>query len=462
MLWGSHVLSHPGSRYVGLGQSDAKLYLWLLYWWPYALLHGMNPLVTHIAWSPQGVNMAWVTGLPGPSLLMAPITLTVGPVVSQNVLMLLAPPLAGWAAYLVCRRVTRSFWPSIAGGYLFGLSTYLVNQMQGHVNLVLVFPVPLCVYLVIRRLDGDIGPVAFILLLAAALVGQFSISTEVFATFTLLGGLALAGVVLLGGRDLRTKLLPVVGWIGGAYLLALVVLSPYLYLALKGIPAGPVRLEEKASTDLLGFVVPRSRTLLGGSAFSSFTRAFTLNNVEDGSYLGIPLLAVIVAFAWMERRRRTTWLLLALLLAAVILSLGPVLHVHGRPTIPLPGTLLAHIPIAQDALPQRLTLYVWLVLAVVVALWLAHAQKGRWVAWVVVGLAALTILPSTPTPPVFPRRRGAVVLRPGHVPAVPRPRGDRPADPVRPGRSHALAGRDPHVLPAGRRVPGPGPLAVRA
>ncbi len=311
MLWGSHVLSHPGSRYVGLGQSDAKLYLWLLYWWPYALLHGTNPLVTHIAWAPQ-VNMAWVTGLPGPSLLMAPITLTLGPVVSQNVLMLLAAPLAGWAAYLMCRRITRSFWPSIAGGYLFGLSTYMVNQMQGHVNLVLVFPIPLCFYLVLRRLDGDLGPVAFILLLTAALVGQVSISTEVFATFTLFGGLAPTGVVLLGGRDLRTRLLPVIRSIGGAYLLALLVLSPYLYFALKGIPAGPVRHVEKASADLLGSVVPRSRTLLGGSAFSSFTRAFTLNNVEDGSYLGIPLLAVIVAFAWTERRHRTTWLLLAL------------------------------------------------------------------------------------------------------------------------------------------------------
>src|SRR5207253_473088 len=98
-------------------------------------------------------NLAWVTALPGPSLLLAPVTLAFGPIVSSNLLALAAPALAAWAAYLLCHHLTGRFWPSIAGGFVFGFSSYEMAQMRGHLNLLLTFPIPLAVLLVVRQLD---------------------------------------------------------------------------------------------------------------------------------------------------------------------------------------------------------------------------------------------------------------------------------------------------------------------
>src|SRR5205085_12486037 len=99
-----------------------------------------------------------------------------------NVLAIAAPALTGFTAFLLCRHLSRSFWPSVVGGYLFGFSTYEIGQMQGHLNLVLPLFVPLAVLLVLKRVEGTFGDRAFVVLLALVLIGQFSISTEIFAT----------------------------------------------------------------------------------------------------------------------------------------------------------------------------------------------------------------------------------------------------------------------------------------
>jgi hypothetical protein len=43
-LWGRGVLAHLSTRYAGVGKEDAKLYIWALAWWPYAIRHGLNPV----------------------------------------------------------------------------------------------------------------------------------------------------------------------------------------------------------------------------------------------------------------------------------------------------------------------------------------------------------------------------------------------------------------------------------
>ncbi len=51
--FGLHVLPHLGSASVGLQDwTDPTANMWSLAWWPYALLHGLNPFVTHVAVRP--------------------------------------------------------------------------------------------------------------------------------------------------------------------------------------------------------------------------------------------------------------------------------------------------------------------------------------------------------------------------------------------------------------------------
>jgi hypothetical protein len=397
LLWGLPIVGRFSRTFVGIGLGDSKLYAWSLVWWPHALIHGMNPFLARVLWAPAGVNVAWVTTLPGPSLAMTPVTLVLGPIVSSNILALLSAPLAGWGAYLLCRRITHSFWPALAGGYLFAFSTYMVGQMRGHLNLTLVFPIPLAAYLVVRRVEGSLSRTKFIALLALVLVAEFSVSTEVFLTLGIFGGVALLGALLFGGPELRRVMVPTIGLVGIAYLVSMAVVSPYLYYALTGVPPGSFHDLQHASADLLSFVVPRYTTLVGGGTFHQFTEGFQPTAIEDGAYLGLPVLIMLVHFAISQRGRRATWALLAFVGLAVLFSLGPSLHVHGHPFLTLPWQLVATTPVVRNALPQRFTMYVWLATAVIAALWLRDGGRWGWLRWGVVGAAAILLLPDLST-----------------------------------------------------------------
>src|SRR6185437_208372 len=104
-------------------------------WWPHALAHGLNPFHASSIWAPQGLDLAWTATAPGMALLFAPLTIAAGPVVSYNVAAILLPALAAWTAFLLCRHVTRSLWASLVGGYLFGFSSYMIGQLEGHMHM---------------------------------------------------------------------------------------------------------------------------------------------------------------------------------------------------------------------------------------------------------------------------------------------------------------------------------------
>ena len=79
--------------------TDTSVILWSLAWWPWAISHGINPLMTHVLWAPIGQNVVWCTTMPTLALLFWPITVRWGPIFSYNLIALLAPTLAAWSAY---------------------------------------------------------------------------------------------------------------------------------------------------------------------------------------------------------------------------------------------------------------------------------------------------------------------------------------------------------------------------
>lgn len=402
LFYGLPIAGELTSRYAGLGGSDSKLYQWSLGWTPWAIAHDVSPLVTDRVFAPGTVNLAWVTFLPGPAILLWPVTKTFGALASYNLLMIASPALASWGAYLVCHRLTRRFWASIAGGALFGFSAYMAGQMVGHVNLVLVFPIPLLVYLVIRRVEGSLGWIVFTLGFAALLVVLFSISTELFATTMVFGGVAFLGGLAFG-RSIRLQVLVTGGLVLVAGGIAALVLLPYLQQAFANAPETSVRPLENASVDLLSFVVPRRQMLFGGERYRTITESFTALGIEDGAYLGPAVLAMLVGFAITGWRRRSTWLLLGFVALVGLFALGPVLHVSGEPGMSLPGSVLASAPLLEHATPQRFPLYGALAVAVIGALWLADAHGGwAWVRWVVVGAAIVSLAPAVASPPFHP------------------------------------------------------------
>ncbi len=391
------VLSNFGRQHVGGGVQDSRYFQWALSWTPWALLHGMTPFRSNYVFAPEGVDLSWSTIIPAPAIVLWPITKAFGPMAALNVATVAAPALAAWAAYLLCRRLTHRFWSSLAGGFLFGFSAYFAANMVGFVNLLLVFPIPLMVYLVIRRVEGSLGAVTFVAGMAALLVFLFGTSTETFGMAAVFGGIAFL-VAIVFGREIRHQLLTTGGLVLIAGVIATAILSPYLIAILHNVPDNPLRDNEVATVDLWSFVLPARTILLGGHHFDAVLANVMSNTKERGQgYVGIAGIALLVGFGITEWRRRGTWLLLGFVGFVAMMSLGPVLYVGGQPRGSLPSGLILDLPLLNSAVPWRIAMYTALVVAVIAAIWLARANgRWAWVRWVIVLAAIASVVPQIP------------------------------------------------------------------
>jgi hypothetical protein len=407
--YGWRVLPHNPTVTVGAGR-DITFYIWALKWWPYAIGQGLNPLYTHAVWAPEGYNLAWTTSIPAPSLITAPLTVTIGPLASYNLLAILAPALSGWAAFLLCRQISGATIPSLAGGYLFGFSSYWLAHIAAHLNLSLVFAVPLAVYLVLRRGEGRLGRGAFVALLAAVLLFQFGTSTEVFLTMTLFGGLTVVLAWFLVPTH-RNQTVSTGKEVVLAYAIVAAVVSPYLWYAFTDVPPHIYPPVEFSAT-LLNFVVPSRRALLGGRLFMPINQQFAGPAVEQSAYVGLPMLLVMVLLAVRTWRLPAVRILAGSFLTVGIASLGPRLHLVGEQGIILPWAGALNIPVVEHALPARFTLFTSLAAAVMVSAWATRSSIRPALRWSLVLLAMAFLLPDPylrgwagrkVTPPFFAR-----------------------------------------------------------
>ncbi len=396
-LFGRPLLDDPAHTCLCVASTtDEGIVGWGLVWWPHALLHGLNPFFSRMVYAPQGIDIAQGTLMPGLALALAPVTALAGPLLTYNIAALLGPPLAAFFAFLLCRRLTGAFWASLLGGWLFGFSTYMLGQEVGHLNLSLVFLVPAIVHLAVRALAGELGRRRFAILLTLALVAQFSLSAEVFVSFTLFAGVTLLVALVLGGAKAWRAVRALLGPAAFAYLATAVLVSPYLYYALKpgGLPVLP-SLTDRFSNDLLGFVVPTDITRLGGLRFLSTSQMFTAGDVEGGAYLGLPLVAVILLSARAGWRRLEVQLLMGVLLIVAVCSLGGHLRVRGSESVPLPWAAVHRLPVLGQLLPARFVLYGSLIAAVLAAIWLS---KRRFAAWALALGAIVSLWPAVNLP----------------------------------------------------------------
>ena len=367
------------TTYVGKGVDPPQL-MWLMAWWPHAVAHGLNPLFTDAIWAPRGLNLAWATTMPLLSLVAAAPIALLGPVAIYNLCCMFALALAAWSAFVLCRYLTGTYWASLAGGYVFGFSAYMLGQTLAHLNLLLVFPIPLFWLLVIRGFRADIAWRPLVAGLTLVLAALFLMFIELFATMTLFAGIAFIVVLATGSRAEKTRAVNLLPTAALAYAITLGVLSPFFYyMVALGYESGATHPALLYSTDLLNLAIPTSTMELGRAApLRAITGRFLGFIFENGGYIGVPLMLIPVAFARRNRVEGWARALVTVLIVAVILSLGPFLVVGGRPIVPLPGLLLGAMPLIGKALPVRLMLYAFLALAVITALWLSDSAVPRW------------------------------------------------------------------------------------
>jgi len=392
------LVRHAGVPQVGQSTLDPNFYIWSWRWWPYAISHGLNPLYSSQIGAPAGYNLAWTTPAPAVAVILSPVTAAFGPITSFNLTLLLAAPVSAWAAFLAARRLTSRFWAALAAGAVYGFSWYEVAETgAGHPNLYVIMLLPLMVYLVLLWRDGKLGSGWFVGLTAVAMAAEFYVSNETFAGMTVLWAAGLLIGFALARPAERQTVARLARLAGLAYVAAIAAVSPYLVYALRHSPP----------------------------AFTKVQPAFSLN-VENlvNPWSGIVLLVIVLALAVLTWSSRLTRLLVIGFVLIVALAIGPVLVIGARQFGSVPWERLWYLPVARSAEPLRLMIFANLVLAIIVALWLALPVKNglllaaRWILGLAAVAGIIAYVPTASRGSVIPARTASAAARPtGALPA---------------------------------------------
>jgi hypothetical protein len=397
---GWYPLSDPTRVCACSYNTDPPTFMWGLGWWPYALVHGLNPLVSHYIWAPVGGNITRSSTVPTAAFVLWPVTALFGPVASYNVLTVASPVLAAFTTYLLCRRLVGRQLPALAAGYLFGFGASEFAQLAAHPNISLVFLIPVMIHVALRRVAGEISARLYVAAIAALLVAQLGLSSEMLATALPIGAVVVVGARFLGPRALRPRVDGLLRetLVGG--LVALLLVSPYVYYALfKGGSPNEWPLYDTYGLDLLNPFFPTQVTWLGSSTFHALSQTFNINNiVEADAYLSLPIIIGFCVWVVGARRRLLARLLLLAIATSLLLALGAHLHVAGAQTLELPFNWVKNLPVLRLLTPSRIAVYLTLAVAIGIAAWLAAPaslslprRAGR---WLVFGLGAVMIFPN--------------------------------------------------------------------
>ena len=143
-------------------------------------------------------------------------------------------------------------------------------------------------------------------------------------------------------------------------------------------------------------MIPTPVTWLGGDLFHSISATFEGGTYsETDGYFGVPLLlaaTTLVLTRW--RTQRPFASSRSCSLATIILACGATLHIGGHALIPLPWRILEHLPLLPGVAPSRIAVFAALILAAMVAIWLAGPRRHRTWRWLIITLGVAALFPN--------------------------------------------------------------------
>jgi hypothetical protein len=351
---------HPASRVptYGVGaRPDVVLNLWFMRYIGTAVWHGHLPalVTTALNW-PHGINMMWNTSLLLPGVVLAPVTVLSGPATSLVVLLAAGFFLSALSMYLVLRRWGAGISAAFIGGAFYGFSPGMRMAAVDHYHIQFAALAPLIVDALLRLVTGRGRPVRTGVWLGLLAAAQLFTAEEPLVDTALAAALIII-VLAIGNRSrIRAAIRPAAVGLGVAAAVALLLCGRALWVQFVG-PAS----ERSSPWDVSkfgnspgGFVsAPVGMVFHRGSAIVGPKTA------EAMAYLGWPLLIVLAAatiYFWRDGRIRVagvTFFLLELFsLGGHSLSIGS-WHLAAAA---LPWHWLAHLPLLDQALPNRLSI----------------------------------------------------------------------------------------------------------
>jgi hypothetical protein len=421
-LWGRLWVSSPTTRGV-CGCGDPSLFQWFLAWPAHALTTGHSLVFSRDLFHPAGINLLANTSVLGLGVVLAPLTWLFGPVLTENVALLLAIPVAVGAMDLLLRRVTDSTAARVVLSLLYGFSPYVIASLAvSHLMTAWIGILPLIALGVVDAVDTDRrrsrrGQV----LLVLALLAQFFVSTELLLLCAVVVAIVLA---ILGVTWLVTWHVPQAAVAVARRLVlplgvtAILLALPAGYAlwgprSLKGNIWGPGFNPDTGGTSVLDLLRPH----LVAARLTAIT-GYSGPPVVQLQLLGwgvVLATAAIAMWRWRDAVSRVAALTAAICL---LLSLSP-LFVGWAP-----WQWIGRLPILQNVLQFRIAVFALLAAIVVIARGVrALERRGRLgVACGAIVLAGVAIPVAVPVAQSLPLRTVHVAVpawwRAGHGPGV--------------------------------------------
>jgi hypothetical protein len=392
-MWGRLWVTAPGSKGV-CGCGDPSLFQWFLAWPEHALATGHSLVFSRDLFFPHGVNLLANTSVLALGLPLSPITWLGGPVLTENVALLLAAPVAAWTMDLLLRRVTGTVAVRIVLSLLFGFSPYVVASLAvSHLMTAWIGILPLIVLGGIDAVSEDARRARKgQLLLVLAVVVQFFVSTELLLLAAMVGALALAitAASWLIGRQVPPEVLRAARRLALPGAAAVIVLAAPTYYALLG--------PRSLKGNIWG---PQFNPVTGGTAWQDLVRPSVVDakltiisgyhhEVVQLQYLGWGLLAVSGLLAAWQWRDRVVRLVALTSLVCLVLSLSP------KSISWAPWQWLGTLPVLQNVLQFRIVVFALGGCILVLARGLAAVQSSQWRGGpaVAIGALALAVIPT--------------------------------------------------------------------
>lgn len=438
--WLTHGLwPDPANRALAHNPDDQILIEWFMANDARFIL-GDFALVSDRMNAPDGFNMLANATMIVPGVLLTPITLLFGAGTTFAVLIAgnLAATAIGWY-FLYSRTLRAHRLPAAVGAAFCGFGPGMISQSNSHPHMTAQWLVPVLVWCVVRMVrlaaarpgtatadprpeqtaDRPVGGWRRLLGLAVLLAALVSIQVFVGEEVLFLTAAALALMTVgytVAAPRYAWRALPRFGLaLLVAGVLAATVLAYPLWVQFNGpqsVPNG-VFSPDHFSADLASYLAISPLSVAG-----SFEAArLSTGPSEYNTFLGLPLLVIVVGFAaWLWRRP----LVIALVLTGLVcawLSLGPRIVINGtRTELWAPYELLRDRPIIEGALPMRFALVLIPLIGTLLALALDQARQSAGAARTVVPIVtAAALLPIAPTPlPTIAREPVPTFITGGH------------------------------------------------
>ena len=391
LYFSGKAILHPATM-ITSPNADSLLFAWMFKWWAYAFTHHLNPLFSNAIFYPFGLSLLNVTSIPLFAIPFIPLTLATNAFVSYNIALLVSILLTALASFLLSYHLVKRFWIALLAGYLFSFSSYMVNQTHlGHINLCFLALILLAVWMTLSWIERPFGKKLFIVLATLLVILQFFISKELLLSSIVFGSLSF-GLAYWFLEMHRTALKQIILLWVIALVVSSIMLSPLIIIFLHYSKTADYFGSAIYHPGLFGWILPPFFNILAGLPYIPHG---ALHEFGSSSYLGIPLVAIIIWFHCQFSHSHHGRFLLSGFLVTALLVMGTQLIILNFNThIPLPWDMVSSLPLLKILLPERFMVFANIYLLCMTSLWLKASTTKPILRWLLVSLAALWLLPT--------------------------------------------------------------------